>query len=315
MFTCILCQNEFDENKKTQEHIFPDSIGGTISLWDLCKKCNDHLGRFVDSPLVNNWFIASHRLVLKIRGKSGKIPNPLSNGILANDSTKKIQYKLHDGLPDYLYLVPNVNRWIDENGNRVISIVIDKSDENKLPHMLDLIKERISKEKGRVVETKNIKKQEGKIEQPVIKQQKFIHNYDWQRCILKIAYELTYRMIGSEYLNDPIANKIRSLLIKEKVTQDELKQSRISGEIGFAAENKGLPFFNDPNSLYAMTICLDSRLVCNIKIFNIFSGLIAVSSHNYGKQNFEGSIIRIDVKNNKKTELPFLEYLENLVQV
>ena len=57
MFKCIFCLNKFDDSKKTEEHVFPEAIGGSFSIFNLCKPCNDKLGANADSHLINNLFI------------------------------------------------------------------------------------------------------------------------------------------------------------------------------------------------------------------------------------------------------------------
>ena len=96
MFICIICLNNFEDEFKSIEHVFPESIGGCITTDRVCKSCNDHLGSFVDSHLVNHWFIQLYRLLYKLPGKNGKLPNPFGEGVLKDDSSQKIRYLISD---------------------------------------------------------------------------------------------------------------------------------------------------------------------------------------------------------------------------
>lgn len=314
MFKCILCLNDFDDSLKTEEHVFPESIGGTIKIWDLCKGCNDHLGEFVDSPLVNNWMIASQRLILKLPGKKGEIPNPLENGILSSDPSQKVKYYMKNGLPESVYLVPNVSRSVDESGNKIISIKLDKKDEHKLPQILDTIKKRAEK-KGEKVNLDNIHKEEGREEKPWIQMRHKFDLYDWQRGIIKIAFELTYRKYGIDYLSEPIAQRIIELLRKKDITKDDLQNSMLRGKIGFAADTFAPPFLDDSNSLYGMLVVIDNKLICTVRIFNTLQGNIVMSENRSGSFPLDGDFIQIDVKNKIKTEMPYIKFIERFSDI
>lgn len=308
MFRCILCCNEFEDCEKTEEHIFPDAIGGNICIEEMCKACNSHLGENVDAPLINSFLIQAKRQILKLSGKKGHIPNPLENGVLSNDPSQKVKYKFKDGSPDSLYTVPNFKYGKDENGNDTIQIILDKTDEHKIPEILDKIKKRASKN-GKPVKFGELKKFERRDESPRMEMTKTFDLYDWQRCIIKIAYELTYRKIGSKYLDNPIAVRIRELLKKEKIDKSDLEDAKIQGNINLANAGCNLPFVVDPNFLYAAFLPIDGKLICLVRIFDAYQGFLIVDDSNNGSFPIDGEIIIIDVVNKVKEELPFLEFI------
>ena len=56
---CIYCNKETDEF--SLEHIFPDSLGGAylnniFKTRQVCRKCNNLSGLYVDSAFVKNFF-------------------------------------------------------------------------------------------------------------------------------------------------------------------------------------------------------------------------------------------------------------------
>ncbi len=308
MFKCILCYNDFEDSKKTEEHIFPESIGGNICLWEMCKVCNSHLGKNVDAPMVNSFQIEAKRQLLKLPGKKGHIPNPLENGVLSTDQSQKVKYKFKDGSPESLYVVPNFKYGKDENGNDTIQIILDKKDEHKLPEILEKIKKRASK-KGKPIELRDIKKFEGREENPLMQMTKIFKLYDWQRCIIKIAYEMTYRKFGVNYLDNPIAVRIRDLLKKENIEQIDLENARIQGNINSTNTGFTIPFVDDPDCLYTVFLPIDGKLICFVRIFDSYQGFIVVDENYNGSYPTEGEIIKIDVKNKSKEELGFLEFI------
>jgi len=59
--TCIYCGIEKPEDEFSDEHIWPDALGGNHlgSLWrtnDVCAKCNSISGVFIDGAFIRSWF-------------------------------------------------------------------------------------------------------------------------------------------------------------------------------------------------------------------------------------------------------------------
>ena len=83
---CIFCKktksNFSNGNDWSIEHIIPLSLGNhTLITNDVCKNCNNKLGQNVDSHFVNCLPIAMKRLVLGLKGESGKLPQPFKEGV------------------------------------------------------------------------------------------------------------------------------------------------------------------------------------------------------------------------------------------
>ncbi len=71
---CIFCE---ETKEGTAEHIFPQSIGGTRIIEEVCKDCNSKLGSDVDSPLINNVLMEFYRYIYNLKGqKNNRFPNP-----------------------------------------------------------------------------------------------------------------------------------------------------------------------------------------------------------------------------------------------
>src|SRR5882724_408500 len=104
---CILCLVDKNNSEFSDEHVFPEAIGGTLRIKTVCKQCNDYLGHSVDVHLAEHEFVRSIRLSLGLAGKSKTPPNPLERGVSPTDPTQKFRYVLDaEGQPESLYQVP-----------------------------------------------------------------------------------------------------------------------------------------------------------------------------------------------------------------
>jgi hypothetical protein len=130
--TCILC---LDSSKPlTNEHIFPEAVGGRISKYLLCKPCNDKLGHWVDAPYVDQKLIQLARSLYKIQGKTGKVPQPFSDTYSIDDSESTLKIKLDSNFaPIVVPQAPKV--WITENGGIRLSLSSDERDKEKIPQV------------------------------------------------------------------------------------------------------------------------------------------------------------------------------------
>lgn len=89
---CILCLK--DNITLTDEHIFPESVGGRIKKPILCKPCNDKVGSYIDAPYINMKHIQLARAILQIRSKKDHIPIPFDDIYTANGINESFKVKL-----------------------------------------------------------------------------------------------------------------------------------------------------------------------------------------------------------------------------
>lgn len=131
--TCILCLKSSEP--LTEEHIFPEAAGGSISKYLLCKPCNDKLGHWVDAPYVDQKHIQLARATYKIPGKTGKVPQPFSDtySIDNSESTQKIRLDSNFA-PRVVPQAPRV--WITENGEIGLSLSRDVRDMKDIPKII-----------------------------------------------------------------------------------------------------------------------------------------------------------------------------------
>lgn len=266
---------EFDDSLRTVEHIFPESIGGNITIRDVCKGCNDHLGSFVDSPMVNNGFIDDIRFRLKLPGKDGSIPNPFKNSVMASDPAQKVRVKTENGKIDGIEIVTSKKVTTDEEGNKRIELKVDRLHKHLIPEMIEKMRSRYAK-RGQTLQ-KEWKFEEYHSDTTDLHQTLYFHGFDWQRGIMKIAYEVTYRQLGPKYLTNPIATNLRELLRIKYIAENDFQRYPVRGTISLASNKEFFPLFSDPDSLYAALMSVNDSLSCIVKIFNVFQGLVLVS--------------------------------------
>ncbi len=303
---------ELNEGNKSKEHIFPEAIGGCIVIFDaVCKNCNERLGSFVDSHLTNHWYVQLYRLLYKIPGKDGVIPNPFGIGALASDKTQRINYKFSpDGIPLGVFL--EINKLESTiNGTKIFKYTLDNSKGEELLNILTKKVKRLREQYKDKIKFESLEFFKGNIENPSIIYKKKLSDYKWQICILKIAYELTFKFLGEKYLSNPTAKKFRNLLSLEEISKKDLMKSEIKRAMSYTINSESLPFIDNAEYLHAGHFFINSRLYCFIRIFNIFQCSVVVAENIKGDYLFDSKIYQTNVKNKTYHEWVYSDYIAN----
>lgn len=309
---CIFCRNRKSEDDFSKEHIFPDSIGGTLCIDSVCKDCNDYLGHSIDNHLCDHLLIQFERLLRKIPGKSGKIPNPLEKGVLADGSGRTI-YKINsEGKPEGVYLVPSVTRSKVTKGKERVRIVVDATDKNEIPKILKKIEARTG---GKFSHDAVSCFKEEFIPNPLVHYSAQIHATSYERAILKIAYELAWLWLGQKYLNDPTAEILRACIMDKSLENHEWSSKySIRGSIDLITpEIDRFPWWkreNDPHVAFMVEV--DNFIGCYVRIFKNFDAMITVSEDSSRYPGFIPKFLAISTDKGTRRELPFYEELERL---
>ncbi|MBQ1820093.1 MAG: HNH endonuclease [Clostridia bacterium] len=75
MDSCIFCGEAIKQGiNDSIEHIFPKAIGGTFTIRNVCRGCNNSLGRTVDHWFLEEPLIKLCRMLYQLEGESGSIP-------------------------------------------------------------------------------------------------------------------------------------------------------------------------------------------------------------------------------------------------
>jgi hypothetical protein len=313
MITCILCLKDKPAGEFNKEHVFPEAIGGSLILRDaLCTSCNSWLGHRVDAELTNNGLVQLARLALGIEGKSGAVPNPFLNGTVADDPTRKLQYRLDkEGTPRQLYLVPSVNVTKSEDAITV-NLSLDASDKGKIPDILETIAKRngLQVPKEQIDQLLNAPVQ---TQSPWMRVQLSMHASSWKKALLKIAYELAYHWLGSEYLKDPGAERLRGILKSEDHYEDG--NGGLDAIVTLCGPQKLIPFWSENKGTHlALLTRGETGLLCYVRLFQSIEALVPISESGFGRTELDLPMIFVDAKKATHKELPFIEAVNQLVQ-
>ncbi|ACC85454.1 HNH endonuclease [Nostoc punctiforme] len=306
---CIICKQDKPNENFSEEHIFPDSIGGNIKLNCVCKLCNDFLGHSVDSFLVNHDFVKLYRLILKIPGKSGEIPNPWKE-VYLTETNEKIQFIFdRDGNPQGLKTFTKIQKNYIDN-KLELKIQADAKDKDILPGIInkklrrDGLNQLTEKEIEKIINPQSIIRY-----RPQIYKKFSIDLFLYKRAIIKIAYELAYYYLGSTYLNDEMGELLR-LTIKDKSPEGkQLTKYPIDAFIEISGTMLFPYFKNEHEHHIAIIKRHKDCLKCYISIFDVFQSIITVSNDANLYQNFKDKFIAINAKTRKSRQLELEEEL------
>ena len=90
---CIICEKE---KKPSEEHIFPESIGGSLKINNICTDCNNKIGRTIDCNLSDSFIVLMMMYLLKIKGKNKKIKTDFYNKALISEDGNKYEYVFNE---------------------------------------------------------------------------------------------------------------------------------------------------------------------------------------------------------------------------
>lgn len=324
MEKCIFCMQYFEESNLTNEHVFPESIGGTLKIRRLCKNCNSKLGSRIDYFLSYHLLIQFKRFINKTPGKTGKIPNPLRKVFEMKYPDQTLKVTLDKAFKPYV--LPHVG----EN-----SIIVDASDEqsifgilNKtlsrqnLPILTEEQTNELLKNGTLVVNNIELSSKRIRVANPKISAVFRENLYDFFIAILKISYEMTFRWLGEDYLSDKTAEKIRNIFSKfllangrtgETNVLDLFNEFKIRGQIEIGSLDI-LKFMNLGDDCHvALLIRVDNEVVCCIQIFDQLSGCIVVSEDANKYKGLEcGKFLHVSSTSKTFKELTFVEAVQSL---
>ncbi|MDV7763997.1 MULTISPECIES: HNH endonuclease [Peribacillus] len=72
MFICFYCGDSLEDSQRSEEHIIPESCGGNITTWKVCKTCNNRANKEIDEKFKNEWFVSWERAFLGLPDKRGR---------------------------------------------------------------------------------------------------------------------------------------------------------------------------------------------------------------------------------------------------
>ena len=302
---CIFC---LVDKEPSVEHVFPESLGGTFKIQTVCRDCNSRLGTKVDCHLSENWLVQGQRLVLGIKGKSGKVPNPLKSGTLVDNPNQKLLYILDaNGRPERLHAVQSVTREPVDGGGEKISIRIDKSEEDRLPGIVNRIRTRAGLPEVSEAEIDALKGS-GSSPPPWMQLNVEVDLVQYQRAVLKIAYELCATWLGERFVDDPHAAHFREVIFSEGLSMEWQAGHPLGARINFTGGNPTLPNWNsEPHSHVGVVVPTATHLLCYVRVFGIIDALVKVTAEPTRYDDFEGRVLVLDPKTGQYRETSYAE--------
>lgn len=279
---CILCRR--DGLEMSDEHVIPDAIGGYYHIYLVCKECNSRLGSKVDKYLLDNWLTVVKRNEYHMAGKTGVVPHPLmGEGVLENGQKVRMEKDKEGHLVPYL--IPS-SPIVSDNGKQV-SFSLDARDAKSVNH----ITEKVLKRKGLARAKIAIEsfRQDVRIDKPCVRMQFSIDIKSYLLSLLKIAYEFTIDQLPS-YIEDSQSRLYADILLNgEKDRVDDI----IVLANGFIDKKFViLPMYIDNNEhrhiLYLTEV--ENKLVCVVKLFDVYGVSIRMSDKSYNVGQEKGII-------------------------
>jgi septum formation topological specificity factor MinE len=303
---CIFC---LEERPGSEEHVFPLAIGGVLTTWRVCKPCNDRLGSEVDSLLSNHLLVTLSRSRLGLAGNSGTVPEPvlelLKDGHLASDPDQPVRLTVAPDGKIEPRLIFRKERLV-ENGLEIDRITLDAREaRRRLPTILARDRKRqglpplapaeMEEEIDRLVETRQ------PISNSTIRGQVAIDLEAPVRALVKIVYELAFLWLGEAYLDDPMGEILRKVILEgADPTQAGVRGRCRAGLLDFLK-----PWSGEGDSHVAVATSSDQAILISLKVFNAFSIALVVSLE-AGRYRAEGPrwpgrFLQIDTATGGKT--------------
>jgi hypothetical protein len=143
--SCIICRNPTES--LTDEHIYPEAVGGDLKAAILCKACNSKIGEKIDGPYTAQKNIQLARVAYGLGGKSRKMPSPLSKIHTICTPDGEIEVRLNsDFKPIVQPRAPKIQ--VRADGSLFFSVSRDISERWKLPKIVKTAFERFFRSKA-----------------------------------------------------------------------------------------------------------------------------------------------------------------------
>lgn len=240
---CLFCLSSDPPSGFSDEHVFPEAVGGSLLIRSVCKDCNDRLGHSVDTKLTEHALVQIKRQALRIPGKSGVVPNPFRNAVLADDPTQKVRLHFDQGGAARAFVVPSVQRQVDSQSG-TLHVCIDATDEHRLE---EIINTALARAGGPTLSAEAIEelKSYSVLQNPKLTMPMSLDLVEYKRALMKIVYELSCHWLGDRYVDDPTAQLIRDFIFDDDLPLDSSERHPIRGTMRLAPSAPFLPFWPD----------------------------------------------------------------------
>ncbi len=294
---CYFC---LQERPGSEEHVFPLAIGGTIVTDRVCKPCNDQLGSQVDSCLTDHLLCKVKRAGLGLAGNARRTPNPLvemlAKAVLAEDPTKRMEVRDNGRGGITVKHAYHEAVQTDDQGNTFKMVTIDASRPNDVLKILDRHRKRSNiplltdAEKTDILA--RLPDAIKTIEQPGLIGQFTVDLQEFQRGIVKIAYELACMWLDDTYLDSATAAEIRNLIFAP--AEDIVKHDLTNIQIGVL---RPLQAWGETSLDHVAYGFVEKGVtIIAVRVFDVFSAAMAVAMPGDGTvpKPWRGSFLSIN---------------------
>jgi hypothetical protein len=166
------------------------------------------------------------------------------------------------------------------DGRKVRQISIDASDKHQIPTIIQRERKRHGmpplSQNELAVEVAKAMQNVSTISNLAIKKDLSFSFAFLRHAMMKIAYELAFIWLGESYLDDPIAEQLRTAICVPDVASTD----GVPGFVGEAKDCKPLEFWTShpAHHLAYATTLVDRQIVVAVRIFDIWAAVLAVSN-------------------------------------
>lgn len=264
--TCIFCYRGRSEIDLTEEHIFPEALGGQLIVRAVCKRCNDQLGSYVDGMLTEDFLVRMLRLGLRIPNKSGAVPSPLHDAAVKDHPHRRGTYfqPNREG-GGRVKLLPLVERAISPDGRSTVKVVAEPQEAEEI---LRKLRERAAR-KGQ--EIRVVERWKETIKKPTVVKETQTQPTNLVRPLLKIAYELGVLWLGAEY-----ASHVCGLPLARAVVTGVVAD--VEAQLGYFPPRSSFGDWAIPSWYHAGALqVVDGRVWTAVRVFNVIEARVLLA--------------------------------------
>ena len=276
---CIFCMGE---HPPTSEHVIPLAIGGTITMNRVCRQCNSEIGARVDSALVDFFTVRIRRADLGVGGRSGppsKFDLLEGTHSLVGERDRRIQVKFN-GADNRLELksVYHSENVVLPDGTSVRRVTIDAEEKEKIPKIINRERKRLGLPP---LSDEEIQKHASEfsvetINNPQINVRVTTSFAFLSHAMYKIAYEAAFLWLGERYLEDPLAEKMRTAILKNDPASTDI----LLGGVKEFDQNGVFKFWKTVESRHIIFAHRNEiGIFIAIRIFDLFEAFILVTEN------------------------------------
>jgi hypothetical protein len=302
---CIFCLNPDPPSGFSDEHVFPEAVGGTLVVRFVCKECNSRLGHSVDTTVTNHTLIGIARKALGIAGKSGSIPNPLERAVMEADSSHKVRFDFAKRSPESIYTIPFVQRTQTGPGRGNLSVRIDATDADQLGNIVNRALARAGAPPVSAQEIEELKKNVVRQEQPRLSIPVSLDLSQYRRGLMKIVYELACYWIGESYVDDPMAGLLRQFTFDESLPFDPSQRYPIRGTMRMSPKEPFMPFWPDERDHLIALMLNRGDLGIHVSVLGVLDACVAITDSPEKYAHCEQRFISIDPRTGLTRESTF----------